>query len=142
MAIPILYCLVSGSAITDLCRQKIFNKWLLLGVLGGIATAFIDVSPEPLFMKLIRAAVMLIAMLPVYKLGGLGAGDIKLFMVIALFLSSEELLSAVVLSFVIGAIIGIIKIVLEKSFRQTIHFALPILISVLLVTNTHCILSF
>jgi prepilin peptidase CpaA len=108
----------------------------------GIAATLAGVCSEPLLIKLIRAALTLILLIPVYKIGGLGAGDIKLFAVVALFLSNEEMITAIVIAFVIGAILGIFKIALKKSFGQTIHFALPILISVLLVTNTHCLLSF
>ncbi|MBE5844776.1 MAG: prepilin peptidase [Butyrivibrio sp.] len=142
MEIPILYCLVSGSALTDLLRQKIFNKWLITGACLGIVIAIFIPGPDLLWMKLMRVLITLLTLIPVYKVGGLGAGDIKLFMVIALFLSKEELIAAIVVAFAIGAVLGIIKMLVNKSFGQTIHFALPIMISVLLVTNTHNLLSF
>lgn len=142
MEIPILYCLVSGSALTDLYRHKIFNKWLMICSVACFAAAMAGWSEELLWMKLIRAGVTLVLLLPVYKLGGLGGGDVKLFSVIALLLSGEELVSVIILSFVIGAVEGIIKILKNRSLNQTIHFALPMLISVLLVTGTHGRINF
>ena len=142
METSILYFLVSGSAVTDLWRHKIFNKWLGFCALCAIAATLAGTCHEPLWIKLLRAFATLLLLIPVYKIGGLGAGDIKLFTVIALLLSNEELITAIIIAFVIGACLGIIKTVYKKSFGQTIHFALPIMISVLLVTNTHCLLSF
>ncbi len=136
MEIPILYCLVSGSALTDVYKQKIFNQWLaLFGMLGIICAA--TNYYEPMWYKLFRSAVVLVILQPLYKMKGLGAGDVKLFMVVALFLGKEELWCAMILSFIIAAVLGIVKVIIKRDLHQTIHFAIPILISVILVTNSY-----
>ncbi len=142
MELSILYFLVSGSAITDLCRNKIFNKWLLIGIIGAGLLSVMGVSQDPPAVKIMRAFLTLAILIPVYVIGGLGGGDVKLFAVIALFLSSEELIIVMVMSFLIGSVIGIIKIIRNKKIGQTIHFALPMLISVLLVTNSQGMICF
>ncbi len=142
MELSMLYFLVSGSAITDLYKNKIFNNWLLIGVIGAAVASIAGWSAEPLWSRLIRSILTILLLCPVYLAGGLGGGDVKLFAVTALFLSSNELLYVLILSFVIGAVIGLIKVVSKKEFSKTIHFAIPMLISTLLVTNTQGIFSF
>ena len=136
MELSMLYFLVSGSAITDLYRKKIFNKWLIAGIFCAVIATFAGWSSEPFLQKTMRAVFTLILLLPVYAMGGLGAGDVKLFTVMAFFLSQQELLSVIIISFVIGAVIGLVKAVMNRNLGETIHFAVPMLISVLLVTNT------
>ncbi len=142
MELSLLYCLVSGSALTDLYKSKIFNNWLLIGVIGAAALSIAGFSQEPMTTKLLRAAATLIFLIPVYAMGGLGAGDVKLFSVIALFLSWHELLMVMIISFVIGAVIGLLKVAASRNIKDTIHFALPMLISVILVTNTNVLFIF
>ena len=79
---------------------------------------------------------MLLVLLPVYLIRGIGGGDLKLFAVLSMFLSSGELIGSVIIAFFIAAFIGIIKLFISKKIPCTIHFAVPILISVLLVTGS------
>lgn len=102
----------------------------------GLALSFFGEGQDPFYMKLIRASITLLCLIPVYALGGLGGGDIKLFAVTAMFLNKNELIAAVVVSFVIAAFMGILKIIKNKKPYQTINFAVPVLISVLLITKT------
>ena len=140
MELSILYFLVSGSAITDLYKNKIFNRWLLLGVAGAVVASAFGWSSDPPALKILRAFLTLILLIPVYAVGGLGGGDVKLFCVIALFLTGQELIYMMIMSFMMGAVIGLIKIVRDKNIAQTIHFAIPMLVSTLLVTNAQGII--
>ena len=136
MELAVLYCLLSGSALTDIYRHKILNRWLLAGVFMGLVLSFFGEIQDPLYMKLLRASITLLCLIPVYAMGGLGGGDIKLFAVTAMFLNKNELIAVVVVSFFIAAFMGILKIIKNKKPYQTINFAVPMLISVLLITKT------
>ena len=138
MTMSILYCLVSGSAITDLLKHRIFNLWLLINGLCGITAACFcrDISITYGFLRMI---VTFLILLPIYIIGGLGGGDIKLLSVVALFLEKEELITCIVAAFLIGAVFGLIKAIYKRNIKQTVHFALPLLISVLLVTTNNLV---
>ena len=86
-------------------------------------------------MVVAKACFTILILLPIYFLRGIGGGDIKLLAVISMFLSLGELISLVIIAFYIGAAFGIIKLATKRKFPSTIHFAVPILISVLLVTG-------
>ncbi|SDB54798.1 prepilin peptidase [Butyrivibrio sp. INlla16] len=136
MTIPILYCLVSGSAITDILKNKIFNSWLLLGCLAKFAFCLTGSGMQELiFIPIAKALLTLMFLLPVYIVHGIGGGDLKLFAVLSMFLTTGETVSSIIIAFIIAAVIGVLKIFIQKDHNCTIHFAVPIMISVFLVTG-------
>lgn len=138
MTMSILYCLVSGSAITDLLKHRIFNLWILINGMLCVFAAILcrDASITYGFCRMFVTFLML---LPIYIIGGIGGGDIKLLSVIALFLQKEELITCIAVAFLIGALFGLIKVIYKRNMKQTVHFALPVLISVLLVTTNNLV---
>ncbi|MFD1362254.1 prepilin peptidase [Lentibacillus salinarum] len=64
------------------------------------------------------AGVMIIAIIIVISRGGMGAGDMKLFGLLGIVLGFEKTLLTLFLSCVIGAIIGLILLLLEVIDRK------------------------
>ena len=73
--------------------------------------------------------------LPIYLIKGIGGGDLKLLTIISLFLTPGEFITSIAITFIVGAIIGTVKVVIKRNIHQTVHFAVPIMISILLVTS-------
>ena len=90
---------------------------------------------EQLFQSLTAVGAALLILLPVYFIGGIAAGDVKLFMSAASFLSMQDTLSCIVISFLIAGAISIAVLILKRNSKKTIHFAVPVLMSVLFVTG-------
>ena len=88
---------------------------------------------DRLFESLSAVGAALLILLPVYFLKGIAAGDVKLFASVASFLSVGDTLSCILISFLIAGVISVAVIILKKNKQKTIHFAVPILISVLFV---------
>lgn len=133
MRSAVLFAFLIGAAATDWTKHRIYNLWILPGLFAGLLTAGWTGGGAG-----VRSAVgsMLLAFLllfPVYLIGGIGAGDVKLFAAAALFLGARETLLSIFLSFFIGAGISVVRIAVERRFRQKIRFAAPILISILFV---------
>ena len=136
MTIPIIYCLTLGSAITDILKNKIFNEWLLLGCMAKIILLFTGAGMhEMILMPLARACMTLMLLFPIYYIRGIGGGDVKLLAVLSMFISSGELVSSVMIAFFIAAVFGIVKLFIIKKLPCTIHLAVPIMISIMLVTG-------
>ncbi len=89
---------------------------------------------------IIQAALITMILFPVYLVKGIGGGDLKLFTVISIFLPMGEMIGCLLGSFVIGTFMGIIKIIITGKPKQTIHFAVPILISIILVTRSSALI--
>lgn len=65
----------------------------------------------------------------IWMAGGIGAGDVKLLSVLGLVLGAEEIIICSIISFIVGAIIGIIA---KIAKRDRIHFSIAILAGILI----------
>ncbi len=130
----VLSSLVTGAAYTDFKYNKVFNSWILAGLFIGILTQSYN-GPAGGIQALTSIAISLLILVPIYLVKGIGAGDVKLFAAIAAFLSTDELIQCIVLSFLIGGLISFFCVIKNRTLKQTIHFALPIMISTLFVAG-------
>lgn len=70
---------------------------------------------------LVGTAVGLLCLLPLYSIGGMGAGDVKLMAGIGAWLGASVTFAAFVVSTVVGAVMAIAMVVRRKSFAK--HYA-------------------
>ena len=117
---------------TDLFKDKIFNAWVIPAISTGVISSLIQGS-DRLLESLSAVGAAFLILLPVYFLKGIAAGDVKLFMSAASFLSVSDTLSCILVSFLVAGIISILVIIFKRNKQKTIHFAIPILVSVLFV---------
>ncbi len=117
---------------TDLFKDKIFNAWVIPALSTGVISSLIQGS-DRLLESLSAVGAALLILLPVYFLKGIAAGDVKLFMSAASFLSVSDTLSCILVSFLVAGIISDLVIIFKRNKQKTIHFAIPILVSVLFV---------
>ncbi len=115
---------------TDLLKDKIYNFWVIPGLCTGIITSLLQ-GPERFLTSLQAVLAALIILLPIYFIKGIAAGDVKLFMSAASFLTMQETITCIVTSFLIAGVISVAIIILKKNKQKTIHFAVPILASVI-----------
>lgn len=95
---------------------------------------------EHLSDSILRAVFVMIVFFPFYLVKALGAGDIKCIAMVSLYLTSGQLWQTILFTFLIAAVLSMIKIIHVK-FRYknktalhnlTIHLAFPIFMGVLL----------
>ena len=122
---------LAGAVITDLCKDKIYNLWLIPGLLAGVTLSALQGSPA-LKNSLLAVLAAFLVCLPVYMLKGIAAGDVKLIMMTASFLSFQELYSCILYSFLIAGAISLFIIIIKKNKQKTIHFALPVMTGTLI----------
>ena len=123
---------MTGAVFTDLFKNKIFNAWVIPALSTGVISSLIQGS-DRLFESLSAVGVAFLILLPVYFLKGIAAGDVKLFMSAASFLSVSDTLSCILVSFLVAGIISVLIIIFKRNKQRTIHFAIPVLVSVLFV---------
>ena len=129
-----LVILLSVAVYTDFKTGKIPNILIIVGSIAGIAIG------QPPANYLLRAILIIVLFFPFFLIRALGAGDIKCFSMIALYLDSGSLLFAILYTFLIAAMCSAFTI-LKKYFKNeevkslrciNIHLALPILVGVLI----------
>ncbi|WP_255345067.1 prepilin peptidase [Butyrivibrio sp. XPD2006] len=125
---------LTGAVFTDLFKDKIYNAWVVPGLLLGMGTNLIQ-GQDRFLESILAVGAALLILLPVYFFKGIAAGDVKLFMSAASFLSMQDTLSCILISFLIAGAISVAVIILKRNKQKTIHFAVPILASVLFVVG-------
>lgn len=128
MAALILFLILAISVMTDLSRRIIPNRTILTGLV--LALAFQMIEPQghgPLSVQggsvgvsamSAGIAVGLATLLPLYVLRAIGAGDVKLMMVVGAFLGPMQTFGVVVLTFAAGGVLALGIALWQRSFQQ------------------------
>lgn len=128
----ILYLFLTGAVFTDLYKDKIYNVWVIPGLITGLIMA-LSQGVDRFLSALLAVAVSFAVLMPVYFVKGIAAGDVKLFLSTASFLSMQELYSCILFSFLIAGVISLGILIFKRNKQKTLHFAVPILISAIFV---------
>lgn len=128
--LPIASVLIA-IAVIDIENQIIPDELVWFG-LGVLLTWYLAVSSQQLFVYLLSGfsvAVFLLIINLITKGKGMGLGDVKLAIFIGSMFSFRQTLVWLLISFVVGALIGIFLIVLKKKdLKAKVPFA-PFLIA-------------
>ena len=116
----ILLLLLLLSAVADLKTDRIPNGFILLGVMIGITGSLL--SGRNLLELLASVFPAFFLMYPLFKVGVLGAGDVKLFVMTASFLPGGEFMSILAGAFVIGAVFSLGKLITERNGRERFQY--------------------
>ena len=112
-ALVIVY--VTMVALIDLRTQRIPNLLsATAALLGLIAQVSLNGAPG-LLSALAGAAIGLGMFLPFYLLRAVGAGDVKAMATVGIFLGAQATLLAVAFTLIVGAIVGVIVLLLQSS---------------------------
>lgn len=122
---------LSGAVFTDLYKDKIYNVWVIPGLLTGLIFS-LSQGTDRFTNALLGVGATFLVLMPVYFVKGIAAGDVKLLLSTASFLSFQELYSCILFSFLIAGAISL-GIIIFKREKKTLHFAVPVLMSTLFV---------
>lgn len=118
----------------DLRQDKVPNEGILTGMALGFICAAWQGGIQSTGQAVLSAVFTLALLYPLFLIGGLGAGDIKVFLVTATFFPIKTQLTVMAAAFVAGGILGIGKVLSDRkrgdAERNRIHFTVGILVSV------------
>ena len=113
---------------TDLKTDRIPNGFVMLGIVIGVSgNLWLDSDIGQIAVSMLLAFLLLY---PLFKIGALGAGDVKVFMMIGSFVEVKELLLILVISFVIGALCSLLKLLSEHNGRERMYYFLSYVLEV------------
>ena len=123
-----LLCLLAVGTVTDLVVRRIPNPLVAAGIALGLILqlalppgngAFdVDAGAIGVGRSIGGIAVGFAALFPLYALRAMGAGDVKLMMMVGAFLGPLQTLGVVVLTFAAGGVLAIVMALWQRSFRQ------------------------
>ncbi len=107
---------------------RIPNGFILIGIAAGVLCGILsgrNVSAIP-------ASVFLAFLLlyPLFKIGVLGAGDVKLFVMIGCFYGAGDMAYLLAGAFVIGAVFSVCKLTAEKNGKERFRYFFSYLFAV------------
>lgn len=163
----LLFIILAAAAVMDVCFDKIYNEWICLALMAGLSHALWKGGTSGLVWALVSMTVPVFLLYPLFMIGCLGAGDIKLMASVGCFLTVKDTVICMGISFFIGAVFSLLKMMAERNFllrmrylftymqevagsgewklyeedsgedgenrkKEKIHFALPVMIGVIL----------
>jgi prepilin peptidase CpaA len=115
----ILVGLLGIAVVSDVFRHRIPNLLVLLGISFGLAAHFIDNGAGGLGDGVLGALAGFGMFLPLYALGSMAAGDVKLMAMVGAFLGPYEALWATLFSLIAGGVCGLLIVIIRGEMRRT-----------------------
>lgn len=115
----ILVSLLFLAAVMDFYKGKIPNLLILTGCCYGLIRM---IYYQDVIKSIPGIVFPVIILFPLYKIGVLGAGDIKLFGMTGFYFTFMETMLCAFLSFVLGAIFSVISFVRYENFWERMTY--------------------
>lgn len=106
----------------DYKDHRIPNYLILLAAVWGVGWQAWDGGGWGALSCLGQAALVMAFMYPFFKIGGLGAGDVKLLGVVAGYLPFGKILIFLFCSLLVAAMISVVKMWRKRIFRQRVWY--------------------
>lgn len=104
---------------------RIPNICILVGMAAGFMMTYTSYSAAGLFEAFGAAAVIFLAFYPLYLLGALGAGDVKLFMMVGChgwYMEADRLIHYMLVTMMIAAVISTAKMAAYAESRERLFY--------------------
>lgn len=112
-------CLLLAAACGyDYREKRIPNRLILVSAAAGAARQFFSDGMSGVPDWLGKTVLAMALLYPFFKIGVVGAGDVKLYGITAGFLPPEKILYFLFFSMLVAAILSLLKMWKEKSFGK------------------------
>lgn len=118
----ILICVLLMVSFVDICCYRIPNLWIGIGMAAGLLLTAIQGGASALLQSLLQVIIIFAAGWPFYLIKGLGAGDVKLFMVLGCYMRWEALVPCFFLSFLFAGAGVVIKLMFCRKSRERLLY--------------------
>lgn len=106
----------------DYRRRKIPNLLVAAILAIGIGRGILENGVKGVGVYLFLAMVVLFLLYPLFRIGGLGAGDVKLLSVCAGYFSANKVLYFLFFSMLISAVISVIHLCREQNLWDRMRY--------------------
>lgn len=120
----VIFILLTAAVIMDFFFDKIYNEWILVLFMTGMSYAVWSGGFEGSIKALVSMAIPIFLLYPLFMIGVIGAGDVKLLSVMGSFFTVREIFICVLVSFLLGAVFSLLKMAAERNFLQRLRYLL------------------
>lgn len=119
----ILLCIfVAIAGAFDYWQRRIPNLLLAVMAVAGFRQSIAVQGAEGCLGFVFRILCVTVSMYPLFKIGAMGAGDIKLYGVCAGYLPGDKVLFFLFFSLLIGAGFSLIKMITEQNAKERLQY--------------------
>lgn len=108
----------------DFQHDKIYNEWILVSIMTGMSYCVWTQGIEGVPRALLSIAIPFMVLYPLFMIGVLGAGDIKLLAAMGCFFTLRQIVICLITAFLIGAVFSLLKLFTEGNFLQRMEYLL------------------
>ncbi len=126
-----LYTIMILAVISDCRTMKIRNRLIVMGLVLGLGFRILYEGPMGIVYFLVNIILPVILLYLLYLMGIIGAGDVKLFSVIGGFVNFKELMACILFSFVAGAVLSAMKMILKRNLITKLSSGVMYLMGIL-----------
>ena len=109
------------SAWMDLKWWKVKNVWLLIGAAAGIPFHLFAEESPGLLSAFGGMLIPILILGGFYRLKKMGAGDVKLFSIVGLYLGAEKILSFLLFAMISGTVYFLALAVYRRSVKRILQ---------------------
>ena len=120
----VLFLVLLFASLWDLKKGKIPNLLIAAGAIYGLMRI---IYYQNFFIHIWGIVFPILILYPFFKIGTIGAGDIKLFSLIGYYVSFMEVIYCIFLAFVISAIFSLISMKRKGNFIERISYLMSYL---------------
>ncbi|WP_279615873.1 A24 family peptidase [Paenibacillus pectinilyticus] len=114
-------CFIGLAFVYDMRFARLPNKLTMFGVLAGLLFHAVNEGWSGLVVAIIGALTGFLVVLILYLLGGLGAGDVKLFAAIGAMMGVLFVLQTLMYAILCAGFIGLIILLWKSQMKVTSH---------------------
>lgn len=129
--LKLLCVFLSVACVIDYRTKRIPNWLLAFMLVAGLWQSSLKQGTENVFDFLYKIACMTLCMYFLFKIGALGAGDVKLLSVCAGYFPGNKILYFLFFSLLIAAAFSLFKMVLQHNARERLRYLGEYLLGVL-----------
>lgn len=118
----ILICVLIIVAFVDIFYYRIPNVWIAIGMITGFALIVKDSSLWMLIKTCGQMGMVLAIFYPFYLIKGLGAGDVKLFMLLGCYLRGAVYLRCLIVAMLLAGLWAMGKLLLYQESRERLIY--------------------
>ncbi len=112
--------LAAGATVTDVTAARIPNTLTILGAVAGVlAHALLSGGTGP-WLSLAGLGAGLLVFFPIFALGGLGGGDVKLMAALGAWLGWPAVLSLALFTALSGGVLAVVVALSHGYLRQAL----------------------
>ena len=117
-----LLMILIAAVYTDYSQNRIPNWIIVFGLISGCFISYMYGGIGMLLEGLLGMVLPIVLLYPVFVIGGMGAGDLKLFAVVGSYLGIKGITISFVSAFIVGATISLVKMLCFRNFKERIYY--------------------